>query len=105
MTSEPLRIQYWYNDANGFGRVSVYHEGGHVINMYDWPITYKAWQSMVNTKNWFKLCSIEWLAIQKRVLRERLELSTSAWLSRDKHGEGTVYKYGALTDCATGAPV
>ena len=47
---------------------------------------------------WFELAN------QKRMLQERLELSTSAWLSRDKHGEGTVYKYGALTDCATGAP-
>ena len=30
--------------------------------------------------------------------QERLELSTSAYLSQH-----TVYKYGALTDCATGA--
>ena len=34
----------------------------------------------------------------------RVELTTSAWLSLDQQGEGTVYKYGALTDCATGAP-
>ena len=37
------------------------------------------------------------------MLQVRLELTTSAYLSHDQHGEGTVYKYGALTDCATGA--
>ena len=37
------------------------------------------------------------------LLQERLELSTSAFLSLDILGEGTDYKYGALTDCATGA--
>ena len=39
------------------------------------------------------------------LLQERLELSTSAYLSLDKLGEGTDYKYGALTDCDTGAAV
>ena len=40
----------------------------------------------------------------KYLLQVRLELTTSAYLSHGQHGEGTVYKYGALTDCATGAP-
>ena len=39
----------------------------------------------------------------KYLLQVRLELTTSAYLSHGQHGEGTVYKYGALTDCATGA--
>ena len=40
---------------------------------------------------------------KKLLLQERLELSTSAYLSLEILGEGTDYKYGALTDCATGA--
>ena len=41
-------------------------------------------------------------AHKKLLLQERLELSTSAYLSRDILGESTDYKYGELTDCATG---
>lgn len=39
----------------------------------------------------------------KNLLRVRLELTTSACLNLCEHREGTDYKYGALTDCATGA--
>ena len=45
---------------------------------------------------------------QKLVLRVRLELTTSASLSSPValiSGQVTVYKYGALTDCATGAQI
>ena len=37
----------------------------------------------------------------KSMLQVRLELTTSAWLR--KLNTSTAYKYGALTDCATGA--
>lgn len=43
------------------------------------------------------------ILICKNLLRVRLELTTSACLNLCEHREGTVYKYGALTDCATGA--
>ena len=41
-----------------------------------------------------------WYYLKIKLLRVRLELTTSALLSL--RGD-TVYKYGALTDCATGA--
>ncbi|CAE1306831.1 unnamed protein product [Acanthosepion pharaonis] len=37
---------------------------------------------------------------ERKMLRVRIELTTSAFLMMSSH---TVYKYGALTDCATGA--
>ncbi|CAE1306880.1 unnamed protein product [Acanthosepion pharaonis] len=39
---------------------------------------------------------------EEKMLRVRLELTTSASLTMSSH---SVYKYGALTDCATGAPL
>ncbi|CAE1306879.1 unnamed protein product [Acanthosepion pharaonis] len=39
---------------------------------------------------------------EEKMLRVRIEPTTSAFLTMSSH---TVYKYGALTDCATGAPL
>ena len=43
-----------------------------------------------------------WYYVKIKLLRVRFELTTSALLSL---GGDTVYKYGALTDCATGAAI
>ena len=43
-----------------------------------------------------------WYYVKMYLLRVRLELTTSALLTTREY---TVYKYGALTDCATGASV